>query len=145
MALQPDSGSESSAFTLRPGALVVLEGLDGAGKSTQRDILSQLARDPPGPRFMHMPSAATALTEAIYEATEHHRIDSLLARQLLHLACHAENRPHLEEARSRTGSSSLDGGVVVHRGMWVVRRPSTQSSRGAVLRDGRHGVLRLRC
>lgn len=111
MTLQPDPGSGSSALTLRPGALVVLEGLDGAGKSTQRDILSQRAWAPPGPRFMHMPSGTTALTEDIYRVTEHHRIDSLLARQLLHLACHAENRPHLEDARSRFG-------VILDRWWW---------------------------
>lgn len=111
MPPRPELGSGSSPLTLRPGALVVLEGLDGGGKSTQRDILSQLAWAPPGPRFMHMPSGMTELTQAIYEVTERNRIESLLARQLLHLACHAENRPHLEDARSRSG-------VILDRWWW---------------------------
>jgi len=98
-------------MTLTPGALVVLEGLDGAGKSTQRDVLSRLPWAPPGPRFIHMPSGTTALTEALYQVTEHHPIDSALARQLLHLACHAENRPSLKEARGRSG-------VILDRWWW---------------------------
>lgn len=61
--------------------------------------------------FTHMPSGVTGLTSAIYEVTEHHPISSPLARQLLHLACHAENIPHLLAARDQHG-------VILDRWWW---------------------------
>jgi len=85
---------------LRPGALIVLEGMDKTGKTTQRDRLASLPWAGPAPIVTHMPSGLTAITEAIYQLTEQHPISSSLARQLLHLACHAENVPHLLNARS---------------------------------------------
>lgn len=75
----------------RPGALVVFEGLDRTGKSTQLSRLRALAWQGSEPLFAHMPSGASEVTQAVYEVTEKARIDSPLARQLLHLACHAEN------------------------------------------------------
>ena len=80
-----------SELYFRPGSLVVFEGLDRSGKSTQIKRLSMLNWKAPGPKFTHMPSGMTALTESIYELTENEKIGSPLARQLLHLACHAEN------------------------------------------------------
>src|SRR5437868_1252792 len=96
---------------LRPGSLVVLEGLDKTGKTTQRKELAAAPWDPPTPLVTHMPSGLAELTEAIYQATEHHEIASPLARQLLHLACHAENLPALAEARQERG-------VILDRWWW---------------------------
>jgi len=96
---------------LRPGALVVLEGLDRSGKSTQRDRLAKLAWAQPPPVFVHMPSGLTELTAGIYSLTERVAIRSSWARQLLHLACHAENMPAITEARRQ-------GGVVLDRWWW---------------------------
>lgn len=58
-----------------------------------------------------MPSGLTELTKTIYETTERQKITSALARQLLHLACHAENLPALAEARRERG-------VVLDRWWW---------------------------
>ncbi len=49
---------------LRPGSLVVLEGLDRTGKTTQRKALEAAKWDPPAPLVTHMPSSLTELTEA---------------------------------------------------------------------------------
>jgi len=96
---------------LTTGALVVLEGLDRSGKSTQRDRLAKLAWADPPPVFAHMPSGLTELTADIYSLTERAAIRSAWARQLLHLACHAENMSAITEARRR-------GGVVLDRWWW---------------------------
>lgn len=87
---------------LRPGSVVVLEGLDGAGKTTQLERLRGWSWAPQ-PTFAHMPSGLTALTSALYELTENHPIGSPLARQLLHLACHAENMNTLVAGRDSSG------------------------------------------
>jgi dTMP kinase len=84
---------------LKPGSLVVLEGLDRSGKSTQRNRLSALGWAAPDPVFTHMPSGLTSLTKNIYRLTEEAEIQSPLARQLLHLTCHAENMPAITDAR----------------------------------------------
>lgn len=96
---------------LRPGTLVVLEGLDRTGKTTQREALQAAGWDSPAPVVTHMPSGLTELTRAIYETTERQEITSALARQLLHLACHAENLPALAEARRERG-------VILDRWWW---------------------------
>jgi len=88
---------------LRPGSLVVFEGLDRSGKSTQIERMSRLDWEAPGPSFTHMPSGMTELTKSIYSLTEHQRIRSPLARQLLHLACHAENISSVMDARAQRG------------------------------------------
>jgi len=99
------------AMRLRPGCLVVLEGLDRSGKSTQVERLRALDWTAPSPAFTHMPSGLTALTESIYQLTEREQITSPLARQLLHMACHAENIAALADAR-------LYNGVVLDRWWW---------------------------
>src|SRR5438105_1284241 len=96
---------------LWPGALVVLEGLDKAGKTTQRTALEAVDWESPKPLITHMPSGVFDLTKAIYETTERHRISSGLAKQLLHLACHAENLPALKAARRERG-------LVIDRWWW---------------------------
>ena len=88
---------------LRPGSLVVFEGLDRSGKSTQIERISRLDWESPGPSFTHMPSGMTEVTKSIYSLTEHQRIRSPLARQLLHLACHAENISSVMDARAQRG------------------------------------------
>ena len=65
--------------------------------------MSSLDWEAPGPSFTHMPSGMTELTKSIYSLTEHQRIRSPLARQLLHLACHAENISSIMDARAQRG------------------------------------------
>lgn len=91
------------SLRLRPGSLIVFEGLDRSGKSTQIKRLSALDWAKPGPRFTHMPSGMTNLTRDIYALTENAQITSPLARQLLHVACHAENIGPIADARTRYG------------------------------------------
>jgi thymidylate kinase len=88
---------------LMPGSLIVFEGLDRSGKSTQVKRLSALDWAVPGPRFTHMPSGMAELTRNIYSLTENRQINSPLARQLLHVACHAENIGPIADARVRHG------------------------------------------
>ena len=97
-------------FALRAGSLIVLEGLDRSGKSTQQSRLANLDWSEPKPTFTHMPSGLSALTREIYTLTETEQITSPLARQLLHLACHAENMTALTVARS--------SGLVLDRWWW---------------------------
>lgn len=104
-------GLMTDALRLRPRTLVVLEGLDRSGKSTQQDRMANLSWAAPGPAFAHMPSGLTPLTRSIYHLTEEHTISSPLARQLLHLACHAENMAGLAAARNR-------GGLILDRWWW---------------------------
>ncbi|MET9090203.1 hypothetical protein ABZX77_51595 [Streptomyces sp. NPDC004237] len=93
------------------GTLVVLEGLDRSGKSTQRAALDRLPWVDPKPLFMHLPSGQSRFTEGVYRLTEEAPISSALARQLMHLACHAENINTLSEARA-------GGGAVLDRWWW---------------------------
>lgn len=87
---------------LRPGSVVVLEGLDGTGKTTQFDRLRNWPWSQQ-PTFAHMPSGLASLSRAIYGLTEEDPIGSPLARQLLHLACHAENMDALVAGRDSSG------------------------------------------
>lgn len=100
-----------SRMRLAPGSLVVFEGLDRTGKSTQINRLQQLTWTEPAPAFVHMPSGLTELTQSIYQLTENESISSPLARQLLHLACHAEN---IEALSAACGA----GGAVLDRWWW---------------------------
>jgi dTMP kinase len=93
-------------LNLAPGTLVVFEGLDKAGKSTQFDRLK--ARAAPGTAaFAHMPSGTTAFTKGVYALLENHPPESGLGKQLAHLACHCENMPDLLE-NSRSKALVLD-------------------------------------
>jgi len=86
---------------LSPGKVVVFEGLDKAGKSTQLELLK--ARVEAGSAsFAHMPSGYTAFSRSLYQVLEHEPPSSGLARQLAHLACHHENMRMLTDTvRSR--------------------------------------------
>src|SRR6266568_8943719 len=85
----------------RPGSLVIFEGLDRSGKTTQLKRLSLLDWAAPEPIFTHMPSGMSALSKSIYSLTENEKISSPLARQLLHLSCHAENIGSIADGRRR--------------------------------------------
>ncbi len=95
-------------ITLKRGSVIVMEGLDKAGKSTQIDRLrSEL--EPASTRFAHMPSGFARFSKDVYDILEDsdRRPVSGLAQQLAHLACHAENMPTLAES-TRTGALVLD-------------------------------------
>lgn len=54
-----------SHLTLTAGSVVVFEGLDKAGKSTQLDRMKQ-AIDPASTTFVHMPSGFSGFTTGVY-------------------------------------------------------------------------------
>ena len=97
---------------LVPGTVVVLEGLDRCGKSTQLERLKlTIANDTAV--FAHMPSGLTDFSRSLYQVLEaRDRMPmSGLAKQLAHLACHAENIPAL-------GDALKDRSVVLDRCWW---------------------------
>lgn len=89
---------------MKPGTLVVFEGLDKTGKSTQMERFERAVHAPqlgeslisPAPMFTHQPSGATGIGPQIYELTESidWRKANPLTRQYLHLAAHAEHYLH---------------------------------------------------
>lgn len=85
-----------STLALKPGTLVVLEGLDKTGKSTQCEALRRCL-DPTSTVQVHMPTGMTAFTRGIYSMLESdlRSPTSEVARQLAHLACHAESVPRI--------------------------------------------------
>lgn len=123
MTAENTAGHMKLPFLLKPGAVVVLEGLDSTGKSTQHEKMERACMGmghgtaplfQPVPLFLHMPSAGTHLGEMIYDLTESvgKELDPL-ARQLLHLASHSQSvqqaiKPALAEGR----------GVVLDRWWW---------------------------
>lgn len=86
-------------WALRPGSVVVFEGLDRTGKSTQLQMLADVL-DSSLTVFAHMPSGFTPFTNHVYEALEAkgEGPSSGLAQQLAHLACHAESIASLLQA-----------------------------------------------
>lgn len=90
-----------TGLVIRPGAVVVFEGLDRTGKSTQLERL-RIAVGDSSTVFAHMPSGFTPFTKNLYMALEgatvNERPKSGLAQQLAHLACHAESIRELERA-----------------------------------------------
>lgn len=86
---------------IRPGVVLVFEGLDRTGKSTQLERL-QNALLPDSTVFAHMPRGFVRFTERVYTALEgetgEEKPSSGLAQQLAHLACHAESIGRLAEA-----------------------------------------------
>lgn len=101
-------------FRLRPGTLVVFEGLDGTGKSTQHERMEGGVYRPTygtpmfdgEPLFLHMPSGSNLVGSHVYEMTEAlgSELDPL-ARQLLHLASHAQE---LDRLRTTSEAVFLD-------------------------------------
>lgn len=100
------------AQRLRQGCLVVLEGLDKAGKTTQFERL-QDRLTPDAVTFAHMPTGFTPFTRTIRQLLEEpgSRPTSGLAQQLAHLACHAE-------AQAALRGSLVTGAVVLDRWWW---------------------------
>lgn len=101
----PSSGprppEEGTSFKWDSG-LIVFEGLDATGKSTQMQMLREvMERGHRGrtPLFTHQPSGSSLLTKTIYLLTEE-CVMNPLTRQLLHLSSHTEQYqneiiPHL--------------------------------------------------
>lgn len=86
---------------IRPGSLIVFEGLDKAGKSTQIEQLRNLPWVKPDPNLVHLPSGEVPLTGALYALLETNEPESQLAKQLIHLASHAENAPGIRKQLRR--------------------------------------------
>lgn len=84
--------------SLKPGTLIVLEGLDKTGKSTQTNALRQ-ALDRALTAHVHMPSGLSAFTDETYSMLEsgYRAPASGVAKQLAHLSCHAESVPRINE------------------------------------------------
>lgn len=101
-----------TTHTLKPGTLIVLEGLDKTGKSTQSRALRQIL-DPASTLHVHMPSGMSTFTDEAYSMLESgfRAPASGVAKQLTHLACHAESVPRLVEALQ-------DRAVVLDRWWW---------------------------
>lgn len=91
----------SLPFWLKPSSLIVFEGLDDTGKTTQMRAMQEGAENDqfgeplfdPIPYFTHQPSGSGRAGRMIYKITERHRELALdpLALQLLHLASHAQH------------------------------------------------------
>ncbi|MPV35977.1 dTMP kinase [Georgenia subflava] len=85
-------------YALKAGTLIVLEGLDKTGKSTQSDALRRVL-DPTSASHVHMPSGLSVFTDETYSMLESSLRSpaSGVAKQLAHLACHAESIPIIRE------------------------------------------------
>lgn len=95
-----------SQISLAPGSVIVFEGLDKAGKSTQLELLrARVSTDTT--LFTHMPSGLAAFSRQLYALLETNPPESGLARQLTHLASHSENISKIIEAAG-AGSLVLD-------------------------------------
>lgn len=101
-----------TTVTLTPGTLIVLEGLDQTGKSTQAEALRNLL-NPATTYHVHMPTGTTSFTRNVYNLLESadEAPTNGVARQLAHLACHAETVPQLQHLLQT-------GGVVLDRWWW---------------------------
>lgn len=115
--------SLSLPFHVKPGAVIVLEGLDATGKSTQHERMERACMGmghgtaplfDPVPLFLHMPSAGTEVGQAVYEMTEAltEALDPL-ARQFLHLASHAHSVKTLIKPALKEGTP-----VILDRWWW---------------------------
>lgn len=91
---------------LTHGSVIIFEGLDKAGKSTQLELLKANA-SPDETLFTHMPSGLTAFTRDLYKLLENRPPTSGLGRQLAHLSSHSENMTALLAA-TQSGALVLD-------------------------------------
>lgn len=94
---------------LIPGSLIVLEGIDAAGKSTQAAYLEEQF---PEDLVIHSPSGTSAVGWRIYELTENEPRLNPMSRQFLHLASHCEmyDRDIVPALHAR--------GVIMDRNWW---------------------------
>lgn len=95
-----------SQINLTRGSVIVFEGLDKAGKSTQLELLRARVSTETT-LFTHMPSGLTDFSRQLYSLLEENPPESALARQLTHLASHSENISKIIEAAG-AGSLVLD-------------------------------------
>lgn len=95
-----------SQINLARGSVIVFEGLDKAGKSTQLELLRARVSTETT-LFTHMPSGLTNFSRQLYSLLEQNPPESGLARQLTHLASHSENISEMIEAAA-AGSLVLD-------------------------------------
>lgn len=95
-----------SQINLTRGSVIVFEGLDKAGKSTQLELLRARVSTETT-LFTHMPSGLTDFSRQLYSMLEANPPESGLARQLTHLASHSENISNIIDAAS-AGSLVLD-------------------------------------
>ena len=100
----------SGHLVLKPGTVVVFEGLDKAGKSTQRDLLESVLDDT-STTFAHMPSGFTDFTRRLYRLLEARPPMRSLGRQLAHLSCHSDSIDELLNATKH-------GALVLDRWWW---------------------------
>lgn len=102
----------STGIEVRPGTLIVLEGLDKTGKTTQAKALVE-ALEPASTEHVHMPRGFTCFSDELYTMLESDRRKptSGVARQLAHLACHAESVPRINRILQ-------DRAVVLDRWWW---------------------------
>ncbi|WP_396911353.1 MazG nucleotide pyrophosphohydrolase domain-containing protein [Mycolicibacterium sp.] len=100
----------SGRLVLKPGTVVVFEGLDKAGKSTQRDLLESVLDDA-STTFAHMPSGFTDFSGRLYRLLETRPPARSLARQLAHLSCHSDSIEALLDATQR-------GALILDRWWW---------------------------
>ena len=85
-----------------PGSLVVFEGPDRTGKTTQLTKLLALPWEMP-PAVAHMPAGVAQSTQDIYDVTETRKTEEPLGVQLLHLAAHVFNMSTLLELLRQQG------------------------------------------
>ncbi|MFI8412139.1 dTMP kinase [Paeniglutamicibacter gangotriensis] len=98
-------------LSIKNNKMVVFEGLDQAGKSTQINRFQAIPWGDVPPKFVHMPSGLMPTTMDIYENLERGGFSSPLATQLFHLACHAENVPTLMVLKQ-------EGAIILDRFWW---------------------------
>jgi NTP pyrophosphatase (non-canonical NTP hydrolase) len=116
--------ASTGSLALKRGAVVVFEGLDRAGKSTQHDML-EAAIEPNSTTFVHMPSGFADFTRRVYRLLETKPPTRTLARQLAHLSCHSESASRLVEATRR-------GALVIDRWWWSTLAYGWYGSQGAL-------------
>ncbi|MFL6108095.1 MAG: dTMP kinase [Marmoricola sp.] len=92
--------------------MIVFEGLDKAGKSTQLERMKQVI-SPSGTTFAHMPSGFGGFSAGVYNLLENNETAPVnpLARQLAHLACHSESMVTLAH-------QATSGALVLDRWWW---------------------------
>lgn len=106
------SNPSPGALRLRAGSVIVFEGIDKAGKSTQLERMKR-AIDPVSTTFAHMPSGFSDFTAGVYALLEDKRTapTAPLAQQLTHLACHSESMTTLVD-------KATHGALVLDRWWW---------------------------
>ena len=103
---------ENGMIRLVRGSTIVFEGLDATGKSTQIERLRARVVGA-STEFVHMPTGFDAFAAALRRTLEdpNTKPRHALAKQLAHLACHAESMPDLVRIRS-------EGALVLDRWWW---------------------------